>query len=240
MSEVTIYHAYNSSFGSLPAYGSGTDFLISKILVKAAKIFVVAGMVLLVVSFAPSLWYWAKAGGKDRVSALLYQTANKQLTVNNPLRGNSQQLIADTYQPRYDASLPVISTLKIPSIGVNTEINEATRQNLEGALKKGVWRANDAGTPLSRTEPTILAAHRFGYIAWSNTFRRENSFYNLPNLKVGETVEITYRQRKYVYEIYGESKGEEITDYSADLILYTCEQLNSNVRIFKYARLLEV
>jgi len=37
-----------------------------------------------------------------------------------------------------------------------------------------------------------------------------------------------------------EEKGEEITDYSADLILYTCEDLSSPIKIIKYARLLEI
>ncbi|KKS80793.1 MAG: hypothetical protein UV56_C0008G0001, partial [Candidatus Woesebacteria bacterium GW2011_GWC1_43_10b] len=65
-------------------------------------------------------------------------------------------------------------------------------------------------------------------------------FYSLPKLKTGDTVEIIWRQRKYLYEVYKEEEGEEITDYSADLILYTCESLSSPVRIFRYARLLEI
>jgi hypothetical protein len=59
-------------------------------------------------------------------------------------------------------------------------------------------------------------------------------------VKVGDTVEMNWRQRRYIYEVYAEEKGEEITDYDADLILYTCESLNSSVRIVKYARLLEI
>jgi len=91
-----------------------------------------------------------------------------------------------------------------------------------------------------RTKPTILAAHRFGYLAWSIPYRLKNSFYNLPKLKVGDLVEIDWGQRRYVYEVYAEGKGEEITDYTADLILYTCEAMNSSVRIFRYARLLRI
>ena len=67
----------------------------------------------------------------------------------------------------------------------------------------------DFGTPLDRTKPVILAAHRFGYLAWTNLYRRKNSFYNLPKLKEGDLVEITYKQRKYTYEIYAESREKK-------------------------------
>jgi sortase (surface protein transpeptidase) len=113
-------------------------------------------------------------------------------------------------------------------------------ENYEEALKVGVWRVPDFGTPYERKAPVILAAHRYGYLRWSVPYRLKNSFYNLPKVKVGDTVEIIWRQRKYIYEVYAEGKGEEITDYSADLILYTCEDLTSPVRIFKYARLIRV
>ncbi len=223
MSEIIIYHAYNSSF-PLPQVGSQGNFIMAQRVSKIAKLFALIGIVFLVISFTPSVLYFLTARGKNTVSELLYQTA----AVEQP------------YQPRFDATLPTATTLKVPSIGIDTQIYESTRENFEEALKKGVWRAGDSGTPFNRTEPTILAAHRFGYLAWSNIFRRKHSFYNLPKLKVGDTVEIVYKQRKYVYEIYGEGMGEEIGDYSGDLVLYTCENLNSSVRIFKYARLLEV
>jgi sortase (surface protein transpeptidase) len=128
----------------------------------------------------------------------------------------------------------------IPSIGVDTEIQEATLDNYEQALRKGVWRVSDFGAPGENGMPVIVAAHRYGYLAWSNSFRRENSFFNLPKLKVGDTVQIVWHQRKYTYEIYAEGKGKDIMDYTANLILYTCENLTGEERVFKYARLLEV
>lgn len=233
MSEVIIYHAYNSSF-PLPISGNGENTIVVQRISKLAKLFAVIGISLLIISFAPSFWYFVTTKGKDNVSELLYQTANAQPT------GGVQDVVDELYQPRFDATLPKITSLKISTIGIDTEIYEATRENFEEALKKGVWRASDSGTPFNRKKPTILAAHRFGYLAWSNIFRRKHSFYNLPKLKVGDTVEITYKQRKYLYEVYAEDKGEQVSDYSADLILYTCEDLNSPIRIFKYARLIEV
>jgi len=206
----------------------------SKFLVKSAKFVAVIGIVFLFLSFAPSIWYAVKAYGTEAVSSIL---ARPVVNETNDLV-NSQKDIS--YQPRFDSSLPLKAEITIPSIGVDAEIQESTYDNFEDALEKGIWRVSDFGTPYSRSKPTIMAAHRFGYLAWTNIFRRKNSFYSLPKLKEGEIVEIVWRQRKYIYEIYATGEGEQIADYSADLILYTCEGLNSPIRIFKYARLLEI
>ena len=136
--------------------------------------------------------------------------------------------------PDFDASLPTENGLIIDKIKVRGEIHEG--ENWEQILKTGVWRVGDFGTPENNTLPIILAAHRFGYVTWTNSFRTLNSFYNLPKLKVGDKVEIIWNQRKYAYEIYSEETGTKITDYEADLILYTCELWNSPTRIFKYAK----
>lgn len=205
-----------------------------KRLLTLSKIFAILGVVFLVLSFAPSVWYSLGASVDDFSKAILQTVAGGGDIVEEPV----VKLL--DWQPGIDPKLPRATTLVIPSIKVATDVQEATFQNYEEALKKGVWRVPDFGTPYDRSKPTIMAAHRFGYLAWSNSFRRLNSFYNLPKLKKGDTVEIYYKQRKYVYEIYGESRGEEIEDYSANLILYTCETLNSKIRIFRYARLLKI
>lgn len=225
MPEVLIYHTYNSSSEPLPSQSSG--------LVKLAKFFAILGFGLILYAYTPSIWYWAVNGLKTSVASF-------RLSQNEVRALNTSHQAPVEYQPRFDPTLPLEPHLKIASIGVDTTLQEATYVNYEEALKKGVWRVSDFGTPTDSDRPMILAAHRFGYLAWSNTFRRKSSFYNLPKLSVGDTVEITWRQRKYVYEIYAEGEGEEIADYTADLILYTCETLNGPIRIFKYARLLEV
>lgn len=215
-------------------FSNPLSFKFSKFLIKSSKFVAVIGIVFLFFSFAPSIWYATKAYGTEAISSILTKpTVNE---VNN-LVSNQKDLL---YQPRFDPSLPLKASISIPSIEVDAEIQESTYDNYESALKKGIWRVSDFGTPYSRNKPTIMAAHRFGYLAWTNIFRRSNSFFNLPKLEEGEIVEIVWRQRRYVYEIYATGEGEEIADYSADLILYTCGSLNSPVRIFKYARLLEI
>ena len=136
--------------------------------------------------------------------------------------------------PDFDLSLPKENGLIIEKIKVRGEIHEG--ENWSEILKTGIWRVPDFGTPESSDLPIILAAHRFGYVSWTSSFRTLNSFYNLPKLKVGDRVEVVWNQRKYVYEIYKEETGTAITDYTANLILYTCELWNSPTRIFKYAK----
>jgi sortase (surface protein transpeptidase) len=206
----------------------------TKLLSKIAVFIGVLGLFLIIASYVPSVYFSLRSDGGRLVSEYLLQTAQNVET--QPAATE----VKDEYQPPFDSDLPAKNEMIINSIGLSTTINEAVYDNYEDALKKGVWRVSNFGTPYGRSEPTILVAHRFGYLSWSNLFRRKNSFYNLPKLKVGDTIEIIWRQRKYTYAVYAESEGNEIEDYSADLILYTCRDLTSDVRIFKYARLLEI
>jgi len=196
---------------------------------KVAVVCASIGLIFLSVSYGPSLFYALK--GSTRISTLLRGTAS------------AQNLSAErrySYQPVFDNSLPTVNSISIPSVGIKTEIEEAVNENYEDALKNGVWRVNDFGTPYSRETPTILAAHRFGYLNWSLDFRLHHAFYNLPKVKEGEVVDVVWRQRKYTYGIYKVEASKEITDYNADLILYTCEDLTSDMRVIVYAKLLDI
>lgn len=135
--------------------------------------------------------------------------------------------------PPFDPELPKENYLVIKSVGINGQIHEG--ENWEKILKQGVWRVPNFPDP-SSGKPVILASHRWGYLDWSNDFRRLNSFYNLPKTKVGDQIEIVWQQRQYFYEITAAETGTEITDYSADLILYTCELWESPVRVFRFAK----
>lgn len=187
------------------------------------------GILFLVISYGPSLWFALR--GTDRVSALLSST-----TELGPVKTDN----VSSWQPSFDKKLPLENKIIIPTVGIETVIHEAKSESYEDALSVGVWRVNDFGTPYDRHQPTILTAHRFGYLAWSLNFRLHESFYELPKLKVGDTLSIIWRQRKYTYAVYKSEENEEITDYSADLILYTCRDLTSNIREIKYARLIEI
>ena len=111
MSEIIIYQAYSNSFYLAPF--EARTFYLSNFLLKAAKILAAIGFAFLVVSYAPSVWYWA-LGAKSSQSVLLYETAVSQPTTDN------RQPTTEIYQPRFDATLPMAATLEIPAIGVIT------------------------------------------------------------------------------------------------------------------------
>lgn len=133
-----------------------------------------------------------------------------------------------------DESLPKENYIVIDNISVYSPIKEET--NYTEALKEGTWIVPDFGTPEENTKPIILAAHRFGYIYWDRETREKISFSNLPKTDIGDTVKIIWGQREYTYEIYKAEESTYISDYSADLILYTCKYFSSPERVFRYAR----
>jgi sortase (surface protein transpeptidase) len=194
-------------------------------------VLIVLGLIAAGVPIVPMVWYSIKQSTPSDLAQILDKSVVDS--------GQITYRAIDYWQPEVDMTLPLGGWINIPSIKVNTKIYEEPSERYEEALKKGVWRVPELGTPMRRTIPTILVAHRFGYLKWSNTYRRDNSFYNLPKVKVGDQVEIDWGQRRYVYEVYAGDEGTEITDYSADLILYSCQYLESDQRIFKYARLVK-
>lgn len=195
--------------------------------------FTVSSIALLVLLFGPSLYYKVFPG--DPVPLTTTETGT-------PLGGRFDSGTAQRQVPLppYDETLPDGTWLIIPRIGVRAEIQE--NENSEVALEKGVWRVPDFGKAGDVSKPMILAAHRYGYIWWwknGSQYWRYNSFYLLPDLQQGDLVEVISEKRKYVYEIYAGEEATEISDYNADLILYTCKFLNGDLRFFRYARLLD-
>jgi len=135
--------------------------------------------------------------------------------------------------PPLDPSLPEESFVIIPKISVESPIS--TSKSYKEGLDKGSWIVSDYGNPEKTELPIILAAHRFGYSSWSVEKRNKISYYNLPQTEEGDQILIYWNQREYKYRIYKAEESTYISDYSADLILYTCKFFNSPIRIFRYA-----
>lgn len=191
------------------------------------------------------------------VGLYLYYTVAPKTTelLGKALQETSKQIVAEEVkqpppiitEPQVvaeisrDRSLPEGHYLSIPKIGVDTMIWEGASDSLEGVLRKGVWRVPDFADPTQSGvgRPIILAAHRFGYLEWTQAYRLKNSFYELPKLKNGDMVEIVWDQHRYDYQIQRVEEGTEIEDYSSDLIMYTCKFLVSPVRIFVYATIVK-
>jgi sortase (surface protein transpeptidase) len=142
------------------------------------------------------------------------------------------------YEPPYNPDLPAGNWLVIPRIGIRSELQQGT--DSAKALEAGLWQVPDFGKAGSRDMPMIVAGHRYGWDWWWKTdYWKYHSFYLLPKLEVGDQIEVIADQRKWVYQVYAGEEGTEITDYSADLILYTCKDLSSPIRFFRYARLVD-
>lgn len=182
-------------------------------------------LVLVIIPISPYIWY--------RLNPKATTEEITQLAV--PItKEKIEEVFVDETIPPFDESLPEGYYVLIPKIGVNSKITAG--KSYEDALKKGSWIVPDYGTPEQDSLPIIVASHRFGYSSWDVEKRNQISFYNLPKTKVGDTVEITWNQRKYKYKIYKAEEKTYISDYEADLILYTCKYFNSPVRIFRYAQ----
>jgi LPXTG-site transpeptidase (sortase) family protein len=138
-------------------------------------------------------------------------------------------------RPTLDEKLTKQNTLKISRIGINAPIQQG--RNSKKELQEGPWLVYGFGVPDTHLAPIIIASHRWGALGWNSAQRKSMSFLRLPEVKVGDTIQIIWEQRLYKYEIYKSTEDTKITDYDADLILYTCKLYwESPIRIFKYAK----
>ena len=166
------------------------------------------------------------------------------------LRKLARAVSNQTYEPnrRLQQTIPMIDESLLEGewviadkIGLMAQINE-NQGSLQEGLERGAVRVPEYGRAGDKSMPMVVASHRFGYKWWWEQYgewTRQNTFYYLPELVAGDLVQVIDGGRRWYYEIYATSEGEQITSPEADLILYTCKYLNSNQRIFKYARLID-
>jgi sortase (surface protein transpeptidase) len=207
-----------------------------KFLKILSKVYLVLGIVLiffafsvLAITFYPQIWYSVDKGATDTE----FTTIEKQITLLEEVE--REEIIKEEPEsnlPPIDTSLPIENYLRIGSIGIDSEISQENSSEI--GLEEGIWLVPNFGTPEYNDLPIIIAAHRFGYVYWSTEFREKSTFYNLPKLRVGDRVQIIWGQRSYEYEVYKTEDNTQITDYEADLILYTCRMYNSPTRVFRY------
>ena len=198
---------------------------VSNIYVILGFVFITGALALVATPIMPYIIYRINPG----------ETANEVEKISQPV-ANDEDVKTDDAKtlPPLDTTLPEKPYVRISKIGVDSPISTAS--DYTEALKQGTWLVSGYGTPENGISPIILAAHRFGYIYWDDATRVKISFFNLPKTHEGDIINIIWNQRQYSYEIYHEEEGTQITDYSADLILYTCKYFNSPTRIFRYAR----
>lgn len=202
---------------------------------KLANIYGTAGLLALLMGFIlimipsfPYVWYSINPGATDRelerISEGISSDTDDVLEPNREIK-----ILPDT-----NPNLPKEPFVKIDKIGVMSPVQKG--DDYISILTQGSWMVPEFGDPINNDKTIIVAAHRFGYSYWSREERSVVSFYNLPQLDISDTVSIIWDQREFVYEIYKAEESTYITDYDADLILYTCKYFNSPVRIFRYAK----
>ncbi|PIR58694.1 MAG: hypothetical protein COU69_04250 [Candidatus Pacebacteria bacterium CG10_big_fil_rev_8_21_14_0_10_56_10] len=206
---------------------------------------IVSGVITAAV-FAPELYYRLAPADTEPLVGLAPADESAFLPPAQDLpeyRPDTNRLVVDHPKPEVkpppvNPTLPAGSWVSIPRIGVRTQLRET--ENPEEALNKGVWKVPGYGGPGDRHQPLILVSHRFGWDSWwQSDYWRYHSFYQLPELEEGDVVEVIADQRKWLYRIYDGEEGSQISSYDADLILYTCKFLNSPVRHFRYAKLVD-
>lgn len=129
------------------------------------------------------------------------------------------------------------ATITIESVGIDTQIYES--KNSTSALDLGVWRVPEYGFPGDAGKyPIMLASHRWGMESLSWDYRAKNLFLNLPEVKIGDEIVLNWENKEYKYKVSYIEDNEYLSRQS-DLILLTCRNYNSNVRVFVYADLVE-
>ena len=179
----------------------------------------------------PEIWYRINPNAlEDEVRTLAAQpfessTANVNLTTKE-----------FTTETQADPSLPQGHYLFISKAGIDTQIFDADNETQGLAL--GVWHMPGYGTPAQNDKPILLAAHRWGDISLSNAYRSQNLFYNLPRVQAGDMIKITWDQKVYRYQVVSVEQTTYVSHLS-DLILITCQFINSPERIIVYAERVE-
>lgn len=212
---------------------AGVAAAISKKIALVLLTICIIGGVISAVFFLPQVYY--------RVFPAQV-VATEAATPGTVLGGEFQKPTAETqgrqYVPPVDDNLPDGDWIIIPQIGVRTQFKSTEDPN--DALVEGAWLSPEYGRPGDVGVPIIIAAHRFGWQWWwQSDYGKYHSFYYLPDTTPGTQVEIISNKQKWVYEIYAGEESDGISDYSADLILYTCKHISSPIRYVRYARLID-
>lgn len=139
-------------------------------------------------------------------------------------------LVTD-FKPPFDSTLPTINQLIIPRLSLDGPIYEGSDA---GTLEKGIWLMPGFGDPEKYYQTTILAAHRWGSVYLPQDYREKNLFYNLPQLLIGDEVDINWNQRLYKYKVEYKEENNYVSRLD-DLVLITCKFFDSDQRIIVYA-----
>jgi sortase (surface protein transpeptidase) len=210
----------------------------TNIYIKLGYLLLTTSLVLVLLPNWPHLYYRISPQTSKILASTIASTASESsLAIETTSNQDSYDRPSEPSAPPppRNIDLPLETTLVIPKIQVDAPV--VAGDDWQEILTHSIWQVPDFGTPEDASRPIILASHRWGYIHWSQQFRLTRSFYNLPKLTIGDRISLIYNQRQYEYIVYSTESGTSIPEYSADIILYTCELWNSPQRFFVFGKL---
>ncbi len=187
----------------------------SKALIGILLTISLVSIVLLSLPYIPRITFLIK---KPKINPAAYQEAAKSTKAGTPVK-------VDPQKPG--------NRLVLPDIGVDTQVIEGKNLNVIGK-NQGVWRESRTITP-EIDGNLVIAGHRFLYTATNGGW-----FYNLPELKVGQTIYVRWNDKVYPYEVY---RTRSVLPTQVDirdaepgvprkLTMYTCYPLGSTSKRF--------
>lgn len=124
-------------------------------------------------------------------------------------------------------------------VTVNAPIIEGANSN---SYMYGVGHHIITSLPNEESGNVVLAGHR--WLPDGNAYSR--TFFDLPKIQIGETIEVFYRNKTYIYEVYGTEIVQPLDVHIADptvtpeLTIYTCHPWDSTThRFVVHAKLIE-
>ncbi len=187
-----------------------------KIALLSLSVIALVSAYILAAPYLPKLYYKLF---KPTINATVYEQAAQSA------KKQSITPVAPTTKPG--------NRLILPDIGVDTEVLEGNSISVIGK-NQGVWHETRSVTP-DENGNIVIAGHRFLYRATNGGW-----FYNLPELKVGAKIYLTWNKTVYAYEIFNTRSvlptQVDIRDpdptVPRKLTLYTCYPLGSTAKRF--------
>jgi sortase A len=163
------------------------------------------------------------------------QNVNNNLNLNN---SNIQNALLNpaSYKDDESNNIPEIdedidkSLFKIQINSINLD-SKLISSNTNKDLWKGIWHRSNTGNPVKGGN-MVVTAHRFLYTGNNNTF------YNLPKVKMNSVITLYWEGIKYDYRVYEifevTPDAVEIEDNTDNhiLTLYTCTPLWTSTKRF--------
>ena len=145
-------------------------------------------------------------------------------------------------RPKYDLTAPEGKWVRSDRAEINAEMftndDIDNKREVNALLSKGLYLYPEYAGIGEIGKTVIIAGHH--YNMHMSALESKKSFQNLDKVQVGDRIEIVDDYKIWTYEVYKVEQAKEVTEETADLILYTCVfWWDSELRLFVYGNLVE-